>query len=59
MAKVSKTTPWQIISYVLLGIVAVIVVIPFLWMIITSLQPDTAHVLKKPISLPWPPAFSN
>lgn len=59
MAKVGKISPWQIITYILLGLLTIIVMIPFLWMVVTSLQPDTAHVLKKPITLPWPPAFSN
>lgn len=54
-----RRSAWQILTSVLLCIIALIVMVPFIWMIITSLQPDTAHVLKKPVTLPWPPAFRN
>ncbi|MGN1163542.1 MAG: carbohydrate ABC transporter permease [Candidatus Ornithospirochaeta sp.] len=59
MAKVRKLTPWQIITYTILCVLTVIVMVPFVWMIMTSLQPDTAHVLKKPVTFPVPPAFRN
>jgi ABC-type glycerol-3-phosphate transport system permease component len=36
-----------------------IVAAPFLWMLITSLQPDLSAVLAKPFKFPFPPAFGN
>jgi ABC-type glycerol-3-phosphate transport system permease component len=36
-----------------------LMVIPFLWMIITSLQPDSRAVLTRPLNIPVPPAFNN
>lgn len=50
---------FKVVSYIFLTIITVLVVIPFLWMIVTSLQPSSAAVLTKPFKLPWPPAFSN
>ncbi len=44
---------------VFLFMFGLIMIVPFLWMIITSLQPDVKAVLRRPIELPWPPAFSN
>lgn len=48
-----------ILRSVFLTVVALLVILPFLWMIITSLQPSSAAVLQKPIRLPWPPSFRN
>lgn len=42
-----------------LGISALVTATPFIWMIVTSLQPDIAAVLEKPARFPWPPAFGN
>lgn len=44
---------------IFLIITATLVILPFLWMIITSLQPSSSAVLQKPLKLPWPPAFWN
>lgn len=54
-----KFTFLTLLKNLLLAIMAVLVVVPFLWMIVTSLQPDTNHVLAKPVRLPFPPAFIN
>ena len=40
-------------------LITIIVVTPFLWMIITSLQPDSSAVLSRPMNIPLPPAFIN
>lgn len=48
-----------VIKNIFLAVMVVLVTVPFLWMIMTSLQPDTAHVLAKPVRFPFPPAFSN
>jgi ABC-type glycerol-3-phosphate transport system permease component len=43
----------------LLAVLTLLMIVPFLWMIITSLQPDSAAVLTRPLHVPIPPAFSN
>lgn len=47
------------VRIIFLTVTAIIVVIPFLWMILTSLQPDSASVLRRPMRLPFPPALQN
>ena len=42
-----------------LAVMLLIVLIPFLWMILTSLMPDSKSLLIRPFRLPWPPAFGN
>ena len=48
-----------IIRTLFLIIMGVIVVVPFLWMLLTSLMPDSKSLLVRPFRLPWPPAFQN
>lgn len=43
----------------LLAVLTLLMIVPFLWMIITSLQPDSAAVLTRPLHVPIPPAFNN
>lgn len=43
----------------LLAVLTLLMIVPFLWMIITSLQPDSAAVLTRPLHIPIPPAFNN
>lgn len=38
---------------------ALVVIIPFAWMILTSLMPDSKSLLIRPFRLPWPPHFQN
>ena len=47
------------LSWVFLAFAALVVAAPFLWMLITSFQPDTSAVLARPFRLPWPPALGN
>lgn len=47
------------IKFLFLFVMALIVIIPFLWMILTSLMPDSKSLLIRPFRFPWPPAFSN
>ena len=49
----------SIIKAVFLIFISMLVVFPFLWMIVTSLQPSSSAVLQKPMELPNPPAFRN
>lgn len=42
-----------------LAVMTLIVVIPFAWMILTSLMPDSKSLLIRPFRLPWPPHFAN
>lgn len=44
---------------IFLFVMFLIVVVPFLWMLITSLMPDSKSLLVRPFRLPWPPRFSN
>jgi sn-glycerol 3-phosphate transport system permease protein len=54
-----KTVFLKTIFSVFLLLLGLIMIAPFLWMIITSLQPDVRAVMRRPTSLPLPPAFSN
>ncbi|QQO08376.1 carbohydrate ABC transporter permease [Breznakiella homolactica] len=47
------------IGIVFMALMTLCMVVPFLWMIITSLQPDSSAVLTRPLNIPWPPRFSN
>lgn len=49
----------RILGAIFLTILTICVVTPFLWMILTSLQPSSSAVLTRPLNLPWPPAFVN
>jgi len=49
----------RVLEVIFIVITTVLVVVPFLWMFVTSLQPDSAAVLTRPFRFPWPPAFSN
>ena len=55
----SKRRIGSLVGSLFLALVTLVVVVPFLWMVITSLQPDSAAVLTRPLKLPLPPAFSN
>lgn len=50
---------FKVIRIVFLIVVSALVMIPFIWMILTSLQPSSAAVLKRPMHFPFPPAFGN
>lgn len=50
---------FKLLGWLFLAFMAALVVIPFLWMILTSLMPDARALLTRPFKLPWPPAFSN
>lgn len=50
---------WRIVTGAFLTIMTLIVVIPFAWMILTSLMPDSRSLLIRPFRLPWPPHFDN
>ena len=47
------------VQLLFLLVMTLIVVIPFAWMILTSLMPDSKSLLIRPFRLPWPPHFSN
>ncbi len=49
----------KILAGMFLFLITIVVVAPFLWMIITSLQPSSAAVLTRPLKLPIPPALGN
>jgi ABC-type glycerol-3-phosphate transport system permease component len=50
----------RIVSFLLIAVLAVVVSIPFLWMISTSLKPNLQAVFQFPPQLiPHPPAWSN
>lgn len=55
----SSDRVFNVIRIVFLVIMTVVVAIPFLWMILTSLQSSSADVLKRPMHIPFPPALSN
>ena len=56
--------PWlsfafRVVKYVFLILMSLFVILPFAWMILTSLMPDARSLLIRPFRLPWPPNFSN
>jgi len=62
--KISLKRPKSIFSshsvgIILLLFIGLIMIAPFLWMIMTSLQPGLKAVLRRPARFPWPPAFRN
>lgn len=44
---------------VFLTVMSLFVILPFAWMILTSLMPNARALLIRPFKLPWPPQFSN
>lgn len=42
-----------------LAVMVLMVALPFAWMMLTSLMPDSRSLLVRPFRLPWPPHFSN
>jgi ABC-type glycerol-3-phosphate transport system permease component len=49
----------RIVSWAVLAVLAALMLVPFLWMVLTSLQPDSRAVLSRPLRLPWPPRLAN
>lgn len=49
----------EFLIWIFLCVAGLTVAAPFLWMLVTSFQPDIAAVLARPFRLPWPPAFVN
>jgi len=47
------------LSWAFLIVLGLLVAAPFLWMIVTSLQPSIHAVLARPFQFPWPLAFQN
>lgn len=58
-----RLTPLGMVARVLkilfLIIMSLFVIVPFLWMILTSLMPNARALLIRPFKLPWPPNFQN
>ncbi|MDR2102613.1 MAG: carbohydrate ABC transporter permease [Treponema sp.] len=42
-----------------LVLTALAVLVPFVWMILTSVQPNNKSVMSRPYHIPWPPVFQN
>lgn len=59
----AKLGPWGIVAKVFqilfLTMMSLFVILPFLWMILTSLMPNARALLVRPFHFPWPPSFSN
>mgnify|MGYP001034489544 CR=1 FL=1 len=49
----------RLVKYLFLLLMSLFVILPFVWMILTSLMPDARALLLRPFRLPWPPNFSN
>ena len=49
----------KIFRTVFLAVMSLFVILPFAWMILTSLMPNARALLIRPFKLPWPPSFSN
>lgn len=61
--KEEKLTPASLLVKVLctlfLVVMSLFVILPFAWMILTSLMPNARSLLLRPFKLPWPPNFHN
>jgi ABC-type glycerol-3-phosphate transport system permease component len=42
-----------------MSLIFICVITPFLWMLITSFQPDSTVILRRPLHIPFPPALTN
>lgn len=59
MTERSKRALSAVAAWAFLGFLGILVAAPFVWMLLTSLQPDTAAVLARPFRFPWPPSLGN
>lgn len=49
----------KIFAVLFLIVMSLFVILPFAWMILTSLMPNARSLLLRPFKLPWPPNFYN
>ncbi len=49
----------RVTGNILLTAAGALMAAPFVWMLLTSLQPNVDAVLAKPFRFPWPPGFGN
>lgn len=54
-----KLNPFSVLKFLFIVVMSLFVILPFAWMILTSLMPDSRALLIRPFKLPWPPNFSN
>lgn len=47
------------LKIIFLVVMSLFVILPFAWMILTSLMPNARSLLIRPFRFPWPPNFSN
>lgn len=50
---------FKALKTIFLVLMSLFVILPFAWMILTSLMPNARALLVRPFRLPWPPNFSN
>lgn len=50
---------FKVLKILFLALMSLFVILPFAWMILTSLMPSARALLIRPFRLPWPPNFSN
>lgn len=49
----------KVLCTLFLVVMSLFVILPFAWMILTSLMPNARSLLLRPFKLPWPPNFHN
>ena len=49
----------RLLKWIFLTVMSLLVIVPFVWMILTSLMPNARALLIRPFKLPWPPNFHN
>ena len=49
----------KVLCTLFLVVMSLFVILPFAWMILTSLMPNARSLLLSPFKLPWPPNFHN
>lgn len=49
----------RVLKWTFLIVMSLLVILPFAWMLLTSLMPNSRALLIRPFKLPWPPNFRN
>ncbi|HEX3346508.1 MAG TPA: carbohydrate ABC transporter permease [Acetobacteraceae bacterium] len=54
-----RTSPWHLLAHAVLMLGAVVMVLPMIWMVVTSFKPPTEIAIWPPVFLPRAPTFEN
>ena len=54
-----RLSPWHLLAHAVLMLGAVVMVLPMIWMLVTSFKPPTEIAIWPPVFLPRAPTFDN